>query len=400
MAIILAIVALCLAGALLIHFRSIALPWEKPIAGRAAGAGRMLRAAPALAVPPRVEPPILLEMTPEQAREFNATIPFMSSQYPPARPFLFGGAPQDRERALTCLASAAWYEAGDDPSGQQAVVQVVLNRLRHPAFPKTVCGVIFQGAERKTGCQFTFTCDGSLARTPSADAWRRARAVAEEALNGYVMKKVGTATHYHTDWVVPYWSASLDKLTAVHTHLFFRWRGGWGRPAAFSGRYQGPEQLDPRIAALSNGGAATLLPYSIAETAAFAAAQGPARPELAIDGVPSAQLKGNKIRLASPDPAEYVLELDPSAYAGSYAMVALKICRDLPVCSVMGWIKPEQVPDALPVPKAALHSVSFIYRRNRQLNREQIYWNCQQTPRTDASQCLPGTGEQANSASS
>ena len=105
------------------------------------------------------------------------------------------------------------------------MIQTVLNRVRHPAFPATVCGVVFQGSERSTGCQFTFTCDGALARQPSAAAWARARALAEQALDGAVDERVGNATHYHTDWVVPYWRTSLDKIAQVETHIFDRWRG-------------------------------------------------------------------------------------------------------------------------------------------------------------------------------
>ena len=113
-------------------------------------------------------------------------------------------------------ASGRWYqhhyEARDD--GQAAVAQVVLNRLRHPLFPKTVCGVVFQGSQKTTGCQFTFTCDGAMLRyTPAAAGWSRARDIARLALNGSVYAPVGHATHYHTDWVVPYWSASLEKIT-------------------------------------------------------------------------------------------------------------------------------------------------------------------------------------------
>ena len=129
---------------------------------------------------------------------------------------------------------------------------MVLNRLRHPAFPKTVCGVVFEGAARKTGCQFTFACDGSLSRIPNPDAWQRARAIADRALSGYVFTEVGNATHYHTDWVVPYWSDTLDKLAEVHSHLFYRWRGWWGTAAAFTQRPSGSEALDRRIAYLAD----------------------------------------------------------------------------------------------------------------------------------------------------
>jgi hypothetical protein len=113
------------------------------------------------------------------------------------------------------------------------VAQVVLNRVRHPAYPKSVCGVVFQGSERATGCQFTFTCDGAIHRAPASGLWARARRVAEEALSGYVYAPVGWATHYHTNWVVPYWSSSLVKLANVGTHIFYRWEGGWGRAPAF-----------------------------------------------------------------------------------------------------------------------------------------------------------------------
>src|SRR5690606_750773 len=111
-----------------------------------------------------------------------------------ARPFHYTGGEAALARATDCLAAAMIYEAGDDAVGERAVGQVVLNRLRHPAFPKTVCGVVFQGQERATGCQFTFTCDGAMARRPSAAAWERARGLASGMLAGDVYKPVGTST--------------------------------------------------------------------------------------------------------------------------------------------------------------------------------------------------------------
>jgi spore germination cell wall hydrolase CwlJ-like protein len=209
------------------------------------------RVPPPLPVP-EVETAEPMALTPDEARRFNALVPAIAGPISPARKFVYAGTRDDRERAVTCLASAAWYEAGDDKTGEQAVAQVVLNRARHPAFPKTICGVVFEGSSRKTGCQFTFTCNGSLRREPSADAWRRAREIASRALAGHVFKKVGNATHYHADWVVPYWSDTLDKLAAVHGHIFYRWRGEWGRAAAFSQHPGGTEELDPRIADLAD----------------------------------------------------------------------------------------------------------------------------------------------------
>jgi hypothetical protein len=83
--------------------------------------------------------------------------------------------------------------------------------------------VVFQGSTRRTGCQFTFTCDGALERhVPSPAAWKRAEEVAEQALDGYVMQGVGGATHYHTVWVHPYWSPSLVKVTTIGAHIFYR----------------------------------------------------------------------------------------------------------------------------------------------------------------------------------
>jgi len=128
------------------------------------------------------------------------------------------------------------------------VAQVVLNRMRHPAYPKSVCGVVYQGSARVTGCQFTFTCDGSLRWAPEPGLWRRAKAVAERALAGYVDKTVGSATHYHAQYVAPYWAPTLVKMTQVGQHIFYRWTGPWGEPPAFTGRYAGGEAyLSPAV---------------------------------------------------------------------------------------------------------------------------------------------------------
>ncbi len=119
---------------------------------------------------------------------------------------------------------------------------MVLNRMRHPLFPHSVCGVVFQGAALETGCQFSFTCGGDMAQAPVAWAWKRAKAVAERALNGHVATAVGTATHYHTDYVSPYWASSVAKITQIGAHIFYRWAGDLGRPAAFQQDYAGSER--------------------------------------------------------------------------------------------------------------------------------------------------------------
>ena len=182
---------------------------------------------------------LVRQIAPDQALAVNRKIPFAQGPNPAAQPFSLSKADAAaRSRALECLTSAIYYEAGQEsPDGQRAVAQVVLNRVRHPAFPATVCGVVYEGSTRPTGCQFTFTCDGSLFHQPSADSWNRARRIAAAALNGYVYRPVGNATHYHANYVVPYWAATLTKNAVVGAHIFYRWAGGWGRPSAFAQRY-------------------------------------------------------------------------------------------------------------------------------------------------------------------
>jgi spore germination cell wall hydrolase CwlJ-like protein len=183
------------------------------------------------------------------ARAINALIPAASLLNPPAQPFVLQASPADRVQAVRCLAQAVYFEAGREPAdGQAAVAQTVLNRLRHPDYPKSVCGVVYQGASLKTGCQFSFTCDGSLNQPLVPSVWTQAQAVAKRALSGYVMPAVGEATHYHADYVQPYWSPTLVKITQIGQHIFYRWTGPWGEPAAFTGRYAGHEaHLTPAV---------------------------------------------------------------------------------------------------------------------------------------------------------
>ncbi|MGA0604087.1 cell wall hydrolase [Caulobacter sp. KR2-114] len=180
------------------------------------------------------------QLTAEAAAQINAAIPFSALPVRAAAPFrLAAGA--DHDRALGCLTQAIYFEAGFEPrEGQEAVAQVILNRVRHPAFPKTVCGVVYEGAGAP-GCQFTFACDGALARTPAAAAWGRARAVAQAALEGHVQSQVGESTHYHADYVAPYWGRQLAKVAKIGAHIFYRWPGAWGEPQSFAMRYAGHE---------------------------------------------------------------------------------------------------------------------------------------------------------------
>lgn len=196
----------------------------------------------AATAPPAPPPMIVQPLAPDQALKVNAKIPVAAGPNPAAAPFLFKGGAPARAQALNCLASAVYYEAGNqDENGGRAVAQVVLNRVRHPAFPASVCGVVYQGSTRPTGCQFTFTCDGSLHRQPDAEGWARAMRIAADALAGSVYSPVGWATHYHADYVVPYWASTMAKNAVVGDHLFYRWNGGWGQPAVFAKPYAGRE---------------------------------------------------------------------------------------------------------------------------------------------------------------
>lgn len=185
----------------------------------------------------------------ETAEELNSLRPFATMPIRPMKPFLLKSTSPEYGRALECLSQAVYYEAAREPQlGQEGVAQVVLNRVRHPAYPKSVCGVVYQGAARATGCQFTFTCDGSLRWAPQAALWSRAKSVAARALAGYVDRTVGSATHYHAQYVAPYWAPTLVKMTQVGQHIFYRWTGPWGEPAAFIGRYAGGEAyLSPAV---------------------------------------------------------------------------------------------------------------------------------------------------------
>lgn len=139
-----------------------------------------------------------------------------------AEPFVASRDAATYERALQCLTEAIYYEArNQSDDGQRAVAQVVLNRVRHPAYPNTVCGVVYQGSERTTGCQFSFTCTGVMGPIRNGSAWDRAQRIAADALRGRVFRPVGLAVNYHTTAIHPYWAPSLVVQTTVGAHIFY-----------------------------------------------------------------------------------------------------------------------------------------------------------------------------------
>ncbi|MEO0441438.1 MAG: cell wall hydrolase [Pseudomonadota bacterium] len=259
------------------------------------------------------------------------------------RPITFRGSAMDNGRALQCLTSAIYYEAGlESDAGQKAVAQVVLNRVRHPSYPGTVCGVVFQGSERVTGCQFSYTCDGSLRRKPSRFHWKRADKVAAAALAGKIASPVGTATHYHTTEVYPYWAPSLRFLGTIGAHRFYSWKGSAGKANAFSQTYRGREPLPapkPRSAAVSASGSLDPIALEKAyEQARRKAEQEAARQEKA---TALAADRARRLRL-SPAPAD---DTRRTYRAPDYSQEALKRGGDKAFAGQklpsVGQIKPE-----------------------------------------------------------
>jgi spore germination cell wall hydrolase CwlJ-like protein len=133
--------------------------------------------------------------------------------------------PTQSGRDLDCLTAAVYYEArGEAKAGQAAVAQVVLNRVRNRNFPKTVCGVVYQGAASR-GCQFSFACDGAAEGRREPGAWDRARSVAARALGGYVMPEVGGATHFHVASLGAIWGGSMVRIAQIGEHVFYAFSG-------------------------------------------------------------------------------------------------------------------------------------------------------------------------------
>lgn len=229
---------------------NIGVPWMGGGAGKGRSTSADRHGNPLASVRPPLPSPNIVELVPPSvAVEVNAARPDYEGVIEASNGFrlpLTQPAAVTGRSAEQCLAQAVYYEAaGQSLAGQRAIAQVVLNRMRHPAFPKSVCGVVYQGSERRTGCQFTFTCDGSLARTPSRSGWDVADRIALAALSGAVEPAVGTATHYHADFVVPYWSSTLQKLVTIGNHIFYRYPGFWGSRRAFNGVYAGELQSLP-----------------------------------------------------------------------------------------------------------------------------------------------------------
>lgn len=124
---------------------------------------------------------------------------------------------------LACLTEAIYFEArGESINGQIAVAEVILNRVNSRLFPNTICEVIKQGAEKLNRCQFSYKCDGEPEYMTEPKAQRRAADVAILMMKGERRALSGYATHYHADYVDPFWASKLKKTATVGTHIFYR----------------------------------------------------------------------------------------------------------------------------------------------------------------------------------
>ncbi len=139
---------------------------------------------------------------------------------------LFAGT--DAEREQRCLAEVVYFEARSEPEeGRAAVAQVVLNRARSGLYPASVCGVVYQNRNRHLACQFTFACEGKALRITEPDAWEAAKRIARDVREGRTyLADVGGSTHYHADYVTPYWARRLKRMDVIGRHIFYQLKPG------------------------------------------------------------------------------------------------------------------------------------------------------------------------------
>ena len=373
---------LALAGLILLPFVPLALFGSVPATPDQSSPPAIEAEAPALPdLPAGGDDTIILsELSADDAQARNASIDFAAVGPGKATPFGFRGSEADRVRARDCLALAGMAEAGGGDGDQRAVMQVILNRVRHPAFAKTVCGVVFEGSQRPTGCQFSFTCDGSLARRYSDAAWRNARARAEEMLGGATHAPVGNATHFHADYVYPWWSDRLDKVAQVGPHIFFRWRGFWGSRTALSARYGGgePDPLRLRETALAIA-TANPLP-TLLQTGE--SVRSITRETVADRGT-------NEAAPSSPGAGVHFVLVAPGDSPQALVERARGLCTGGGYCRVQGWSDASAVPAGLPLTESARRALRFNFVAANAGGAEAVFLDCRLFPAPTIGTCLP-----------
>jgi len=377
--------ALALVGLLLLPFLFLGLFHQtphSPVHDREAAVEQVLPLPAVPDLPATGEDTVILsQLAAGDAQARNAAVGFAAAGPGKATPFSFRGSSADRARARDCLALAGMAEAGGGDGDQRAVMQVILNRVRHPAFAKTVCGVVFEGSQRPTGCQFSFTCDGSLARRYSDAAWRAARARADEMLAGAIDATVGNATHFHANYVYPWWSDKLDKVAQVGPHIFFRWRGFWGTRNALSARYGGGEPDPLRLQE-------TALTVATANPLPTLMQGGEAVRSITTEMV-NQTTEGGDATPSSPGAGIHFVLVSPSDAPAALVDKARSLCGSEGYCRVQGWSDANNIPAKLPLTEEARRSVRFSFVSASANAAEAIFFDCRTFPAPDVGTCLP-----------
>ena len=377
--------ALALVGLLLLPFLFLGLFHQtphSPVHDREAAVEQVLPLPAVPDLPATGEDTVILsQLAADDAQARNAAVGFAEAGPGKATPFSFRGSSADRARARDCLALAGMAEAGGGDGDQRAVMQVILNRVRHPAFAKTVCGVVFEGSQRPTGCQFSFTCDGSLARRYSDAAWRAARARADEMLAGAIDATVGNATHFHANYVYPWWSDKLDKVAQVGPHIFFRWRGFWGTRNALSARYGGGEPDPLRLQE-------TALTVATANPLPTLMQGGEAVRSITTELV-NQTTEGGDATPSSPGAGIHFVLVSPSDAPAALVDKARSLCGSEGYCRVQGWSDANNIPAKLPLTEEARRSVRFSFVSASANAAEAIFFDCHTFPAPDVGTCLP-----------
>ena len=377
--------ALALVGLLLLPFLFLGLFHQtphSPVDDREAAVEQVLPLPAVPDLPATGEDTVILsQLAADDAQARNAAVGFAEAGPGKATPFSFRGSSADRARARDCLALAGMAEAGGGDGDQRAVMQVILNRVRHPAFAKTVCGVVFEGSQRPTGCQFSFTCDGSLARRYSDAAWRAARARADEMLAGAIDATVGNATHFHANYVYPWWSDKLDKVAQVGPHIFFRWRGFWGTRNALSARYGGGEPDPLRLQE-------TALTVATANPLPTLMQGGEAVRSITTELV-NQTTEGGDATPSSPGAGIHFVLVSPSDAPAALVDKARSLCGSEGYCRVQGWSDANNIPAKLPLTEEARRSVRFSFVSASANAAEAIFFDCRTFPAPDVGTCLP-----------
>lgn len=377
--------ALALVGLLLLPFLFLGLFHQtphSPVHDREAAVEQVLPLPAVPDLPATGEDTVILsQLAADDAQARNAAVGFAEAGPGKATPFSFRGSSADRARARDCLALAGMAEAGGGDGDQRAVMQVILNRVRHPAFAKTVCGVVFEGSQRPTGCQFSFTCDGSLARRYSDAAWRAARARADEMLAGAIDATVGNATHFHANYVYPWWSDKLDKVAQVGPHIFFRWRGFWGTRNALSARYGGGEPDPLRLQE-------TALTVATANPLPTLMQGGEAVRSITTEMV-NQTTEGGDATPSSPGAGIHFVLVSPSDAPAALVDKARSLCGSEGYCRVQGWSDANNIPAKLPLTEEARRSVRFSFVSASANAAEAIFFDCRTFPAPDVGTCLP-----------